>query len=162
MVDFNIADERLVPLVDIPNDELRQFADHWTRLRGDRPFPLRGDFDPVDIPNLLARVRLVDVESAGVFRFRLYSTNATNPDQRDMTGLTTDDYKDKAFGAMVTRHYAAVAKDAQPRCWHIKASVDSGQYEYMRVVLPLSRNGDICDMLLVKSERIINPFLLWR
>lgn len=162
MVDFKIVDERVIPLADLPSEELTQFVAHWNRIRGDRPFPLRGDFDPTEIPKLLQRVRLVDIEPNGVFRFRLYSTTATNPDQRDMTGLTTDDYRDKGFAAMVTRHYATVAEDGEPRCWHIKASVESGEYEYIRVVLPLSRKGEACDMLLVKSIRITNPFVLWR
>ena len=63
---------------------------------------------------------------------------------------------------MVTRHYAAVAERGEPICWHIKASVEAGDYEYLRAVLPLSRKGETCDLLLVKSQRISNPYVLWR
>ena len=124
--------------------------------------PLRRDIDPTEIPSLLEHIRLVDVEPGGVFRFRLYSMKATNPDQRDMTGLTTRDYRDVAFGEMVTRHYAASAESGEPRCWHIRASVEAGNYEYLRLVLPLGKTGPACAMLLVKSQRIANPYVLWR
>lgn len=159
MVAFTLLEERLIPLADIVSRDLRQLVDYWDRIRGDRLFPMRRDFDPVEVPKLLRNIRLADVEMGGVFRFRLYSSDSTNPDRRDMTGLTTNDYEDTGFGDLVTRHYAAVAADGVARCWYIKASVATGDYEYHRVVLPLSRTGEKCDILLVKSHRIVNSVL---
>lgn len=159
MVGFTPLEERLVPLTDIASHDLRELVDYWDRIRGDGFFPMRSDFDPVEIPKLLRNIRLVDVEKGGVFRFRLYSSDSTNPDKRDMTRRTTHDYEDGGFGEMVTRHYAEVAADGKAKCWHIKASVHTGNYEYHRVVLPLTRTGAQCDMLLVKSHRIENSVL---
>jgi len=160
MVGFTLLEERLIPLTAIASHDLRELVEYWNRIRGDRCLPMRSEFDPVKIPKLLRNIRLVDVEKDGVFRFRLYSSDSTNPDKRDMTRRTTTDYEDRGFGDMVTRHYAAVAADGVARCWHIKASVRTGDYEYHRVVLPLSKTGERCDILLVKSHRIVNSVLL--
>ncbi|MDP6690291.1 MAG: PAS domain-containing protein [Alphaproteobacteria bacterium] len=162
MTDFQVIEEHLVPIDRIPDAGLTALVSYWERKKGGRPFALRRDIDPADIPGLLGNIRLVDIEAQNVFRFRLYGTHATNPDQRDMTGLTTGDYEDKAFGEVVTRHYAEVAADGVARCWHIKARVDAGEYEYLRVVLPISRNEKTVDALLVHSARLKNPFVLWR
>ncbi|MFC7047698.1 PAS domain-containing protein [Emcibacter nanhaiensis] len=32
---------------------VRLFADHWRKLRGDRPIPARQDFSPINVPVLL-------------------------------------------------------------------------------------------------------------
>lgn len=160
MVGFTPLEERLIPLTDITSNDLRELVEYWDRIRGDRCLPMRSDFDPVEIPKLLRNIRLLDVEKDGLFRFRLYSSDSTNPDERDMTRRTTHDYEDRGFGDMVTRHYAAVAADGEAKCWHIKATVATGDYEYHRVVLPLSRTGERCDILLVKSHRIVNSVLL--
>lgn len=162
MANFQLIEELPVPPAEIPSGPLRDMLAYWERKRGDKPFALRRNIDPTEIPQLLGNIRLVDIEPDDVFRFRLYGSKSLNPDRRDMTGLTTRDYEDEGFGQLVTRHYATVAAGQEPRCWHIKASVDDGSYEYMRVVLPLSRSGTACDMLLVKSERVTNPFVLWR
>jgi len=162
MTDFELTVERLLPLDDIPDAKLAALVEYWKRTKGNRPFALRKDIDPAEIVRLLGHVRLVDIEDDSVFRFRLYGSQATNPDKLDMTGRTTLDYEDKAFGEMVTRHYAEVAKDGIARCWHIKAQVDAGEYEYFRVVLPISGNGKTIDELLVSSTRTKNTYVLWR
>ena len=162
MTDFQVIEEHLVPIDRISDAGLAALVSYWQRKKGGRAFAFRRDIDPTEISELLGNIRLVDIEDQDTFRFRLYGSNATNPDQRDMTGLTTHDYEDKAFGDIVTRHYAMVAGDEVARCWHIKAQVESGEYEYLRIVLPISRNEKTVDALLVHSVRIKNPFVLWR
>lgn len=45
---------------------------YWDSIRGQRPAPRREDFDPTDIPRLLANVVLLDVVDGGSdFRFRV-------------------------------------------------------------------------------------------
>lgn len=162
MSGFTILEEQLISLDEIENTELSEFVAYWRLKAQGRAFALRKDIDPVEIPTLLGSIRIVAIEGNGLFRFRLYGTNATNPDGADMTNKTTKDYDDKDFGDFVARHYAAVAADGQGRCWHIKAEVDEGAYEYIRVVLPISYNGETVDGLIVKSTRIKNEALLWR
>jgi len=160
MTNFRLREERSIPLDDIPDTKLAALVAYWKRKKGKRPFALRRDIDPTEIVNQLGQIRLVDIEDDNVFRFRLYGSQATNPDKFDMTGRTTLEYQDKAFGEMVTRHYTEVAKDGIPRCWHIKGRVDAGAYEYLRLALPISGNEKTIDGLLVSSARIKNPNLL--
>ena len=113
MPGFDLKSEELVPLPQIPDDSLRKLVDYWDSLREDRPFASRAQIDPLQIPDLLGHLRIVSIEPGGIFRFRLYGSLATNPDHADMTNKTTRDYQDKAFGDLVTRHYAAVACDGR-------------------------------------------------
>ena len=159
MEKFEVISERQLSLGEIPDEKLAKLVAYWTDKKGDLPFALRQDIDPAEIIGQLGQIRLIDIEAGGVFRFRLYGSNAVNPDQVDMTGRTTREYNNVAFGDMVTRHYAEVAADGRPRCWHIEARVTEGDYEYLRVVLPISRNGTTVDSLLVSSSRIKNPLV---
>lgn len=160
MTDFRVLQETLVPLDAIQEPSLADLVAYWRQKKGDRPFALRKDIDPTEMPKLLGSIRLVAIEAAGVFRFRLYGMRSTNPDRTDMTGKTTGDYQDKGFAEMVTRHYGAVAAAGEPRCWAIEARVAEGRYAYLRVVLPISFGGEVLDGLLVKSSRIHNDALL--
>lgn len=127
---------------------------YWNSKRGAKSFAYRDDLDPVDIPELLGHVRLVDIEAGGVFRFRVYGTSATNPDQRDMTGKTTQEYQDKAFGDLVTAHYRAVAESGEVRCWRVLGQLGTKSYAHLRVVLPVSRNREFVDSLLISSSLV--------
>lgn len=162
MVDFSERSERIIPIDNIPSFKLQALVAYWTKKKGDLPYLKRSAFDPMEIADLLGQIRIVEIEPDQVFRFRLYGSNATNPDRFDMTGKTTRDYQDKNFAELVTRHYSIVAEDGQPRCWHINATVSQGTYEYFRVVLPFSYCGTEMDALLVSSDRIRNDSLLWR
>jgi len=162
MAGFTLLAEKLIPLDEIPEPKLRQLVDYWREKAGGKPFALRDDIDPGDILDLISNIRIAMIEPEGVFRFRLYGSEATNPDQVDMTGQTTAAYPDPGFRDLVDRHYGEVAADGVARCWHVVAAVDQGRYEYQRVVLPLSYGGGGMDALLVKSARIANDALLWK
>ena len=155
---FELVTVREIPLEDIPDDKLMALYRYWKARKQERAFALREELDPVDIPELLGSVRLVDIEDGGVFRFRLYGTSAANPDQVDMTGKTTRDYPTKEFGDLVTAHYAQVASDGVGRCWFIDSTVGGEKYTYFRIVLPISRSGTEVDALLVSSKRSEYPF----
>lgn len=48
----------------LPNDadpRLKRFLAHWLSIAGDRPLPARADLDPIDVPDLLPFVFLVEV-----------------------------------------------------------------------------------------------------
>jgi hypothetical protein len=55
-------------------EELRKALAYWERKRGERRMPRRADIDPVEIPDLLPYVRLVDVVARGQYRYRLVGT----------------------------------------------------------------------------------------
>lgn len=60
---------------------------YWESLCGDRKTPLRSDFDPIDIPQVLADVVFVDVVDGGAdFRFRVIGENARSALFENYTG----------------------------------------------------------------------------
>ena len=156
MSGFVLKSEEIVPLSQIPDGPLRKLVDYWESKREGHPFAMQARIDPTQIPHLLGHLRIVSIESDGAFRFRLYGSLATNPDLVDMTNKTTAEYRDKAFGKMVTRHYATVARDAAPRCWHIIGHVAGLVTDYLCLVLPLSGDGVTMNRLLISSSHIAN------
>lgn len=148
-----VKEERLdCDVAKLPSSLARLFA-YWQRQRGDRPMPRRDDIDALDLRANLGRVHLLAVEGPETFRYRLYGSRVTNPDAVDMTGKTTDDYSDQAFGKLVTRHLAICVRERAPLCYAISARLDGEPYEYKRMSLPLSADGTKVSGLLVGTER---------
>ena len=58
----------------LPDPYLRKALAYWQRKRGERHMPRRADIDPVEIPDLLPYVRLVDVVAPGQYRYRVVGT----------------------------------------------------------------------------------------
>jgi len=127
---------------------------YWQQKCGGRAMPSRSDIDPTEIQyNLAGRVHLLEVEGPALFRFRIYGNRVANPDARDMTGRTTLDYKDPEYSSLVTRHMSDCVRERSPICYHIRAKLDGEPYEYTRLTLPLSTDGNRVDMILVGSLR---------
>lgn len=156
-----ISDTRVTPTLEA-TPLLKRLHDYWDRCRGTRRMPRREDIDPAEIRTILKRIHLLDVISPTTFRYRVYGSNVSNPDARDMTGLTTADYRDTQFGEMVTRHLADVVREAAPICLHVRATLERQPYEYYRLTLPLSPDDERVSMLLVGSQRITLPLHLMR
>jgi hypothetical protein len=148
-----IGEARLDLTRDALPPRLAHLLAYWREKRAARAMPSRVDIDPVEFAANLGRIHLLVVEAPNTFRYRIYGSNVTNPDAADMTGRTTLDYLDRAFGAMVTRHLAASVTERQPICWHVRARLDAQPYEYCRIALPLSADDTQVDMLLVGTER---------
>ena len=151
-----LSEDRIAPS-SAETPKLRQLLDYWEARRGGRRIPRREDVDPDDVPALSGRIHILDALSPTEFRYVIYGRNLTNPDRRDMTGLTTRDYEDTAFGAMVTRHLGEVMVTATPVCLHIKATLGGSPYEYFRLAMPLSPDDAAVTMILVGSERVTVP-----
>jgi len=77
---------------DIPFAKLRGIYQYWLDIKADRDMPSRADFNPVDIPNLLAHVSLVDVEhGTGRYKFRLIGTETVRAMGFEPTGQYLDE-----------------------------------------------------------------------
>jgi hypothetical protein len=59
------------PLTDA---SLRKVLAYWQHKRGERRMPRRADIDPVEMPDFLPYVRLVDVVAPGQYRYRVVGT----------------------------------------------------------------------------------------
>jgi hypothetical protein len=62
------------PDTQLPDAHLRKALAYWQQKCGARHMPRRADIDPVEMPDLLPYVRLVDVVAPGQYRYRVVGT----------------------------------------------------------------------------------------
>ena len=148
-----VTERRVDPASDPMPAELGALYSYWLRTRGDDPMPPRSAFDPSELRSNIGRMHLLDVEAPGVFRYRVYGSRVTNPDAADMTGRTTLEYRDRAFGELVTRHLRKCVDERAPICYDIRARLDELPYEYIRISLPLSEGRGEVGHILVGTVR---------
>lgn len=142
------------PLGNIAPDchpKIRALADYWLRIQPAARLPGRQHFDPVDVPDLLPNIFLIDVApGAADFTYRLVGSRVVEFFGRDLTG--------KSFVSAFIRPKVANAyidlcdavKTRQPR-WRRgrTAFVPTREYaEIERVYLPFAADGDTVDMVL--------------
>jgi len=150
---FRLIEEYRIPLDDMNVPRLARLLAYWTEKCDGDALPRRVDIDPTDLREHLGLVHLVDVVAPGTFRFRLYGSEWASPYGRDMTGRTTADYEDREFGALVTRHYQECVDGGAPVCHYVCGELERRLYAFLRLVLPMTQNGQGVDMLLVSPHR---------
>lgn len=150
---FQLLSEKRLDYEDLEDHTISAIWRYWRKQRrGTRP-PRRADIDPADLRNQLGRIHILDIEAPGIYRYRLCGSEVTNPDRRDMTGRTTMDYDDKAFGEMVTRHLSTALAERRPVCFEIEATARGLPYTYIRGVFPLADAEGGIEKLLVGTHR---------
>jgi hypothetical protein len=134
---------------------VRALYDYWqARCRDGRP-PRRSDIDPVDLPNLLRWLWLVDVarDAPGWpmrFRCRLMGTEHVRTMGHDPTGK----WMDEAFPTFLTNptyaDYVQVAEKGVPsyRAGVPLYHLNKGHVRMERIMLPLLGTGKTIDMML--------------
>jgi hypothetical protein len=140
--------------------------DYWKSRKGNRIAPARADIDPVDIPRLLPRVMLVDVETGPTgepdFRYRLSGTGIRNVHGYDATGLRPLDLKPPIYGRLIHAHYRAAAEAHAPLAHVIVMITNKKQRSYARIILPLSEDGETVNMLMTVdsgTQNLLQEFL---
>ncbi len=154
---FEIKSDRRVPLDGIGDPRLRRLLAYWVEKRAGRLMPSWSDLSLEDLAEHVSRLHVLDYEGPGRLRFRIYGGAVTNPEVRDMTGLTTQDYEDTRFGGLVTRHYQECVDRRLPICRHVVASLRGEPYEYFRLTLPLSDDARSVNMLMASPVRVTVP-----
>ena len=138
---------------DLNDLDLVCFFDYWAALCGDRPMPARKDIDPTQIrPAYLPDLMLIDVlHDPRRYRYRLVGTNVVQATGADRTGQFSDDVSFFQAYPIVLQQYDRVVETRQPLYSVEKFTNLENQtnYDVDRLLLPLSRNGRLVDMLLV-------------
>ena len=134
--------------------EVRALHDIWQRMRGGRGLPSRRDFDPVEVPQLLSRMFLIDVLPGASperrYRVRLKGTELVVLLGRDWTGRFLHEFSDLE----AADHLVAVAD-------HVVASrmpfISSGLFYRARdrstcqsesILLPLAEDDGDVNMIM--------------
>ncbi|CAN0205482.1 MAG: PAS domain-containing protein [Thalassobaculaceae bacterium] len=119
-----------------------RLLDAWNAWRGERPLPDRADVDPIDIPDLLPNLILLDVEDDD-FRFRLVGEQIASR------------YGGRLKGRLISEVMSGPGLDEtlyeHRRCAEDRRAVIISQARelataddrraYMRLILPLGNDG---------------------
>lgn len=154
---FYVVQDVRVPLECLAEERLGRLLDYWHRSCSNGHLPTGPCIDPAALGEHLTRLHILDVEGPLQFRYRLYGTRVTNPDLADMTGKLTTEYRDTAFGNLVTAHLAECVEAAAPVCREIIAVKIGLPYSYRRLILPWSNNDGRVTKLMVSPHRLLVP-----
>lgn len=123
---------------------------YWNEKRGDRPMPARRDIDPLDLPDHLGNLVLIEVEHEPLrLRYRLIGTRITSAMERDSTGKYYDEVYEPAIIEHVYDSFRWILRHKAPLRTHGQAFYpDKNFYDYETLNLPLSDDGVTVNMVL--------------
>ena len=108
--------DRYSTFTTLPKDlhpELARFLDYWLDRRGDKAMPGRTDIDPMDIPDLLPGICLLEAGNLASptckIRFRLAGTRLREMVGYDVTGRCIDEVFDPVTAEKMIATYQWIA-----------------------------------------------------
>ncbi|MEH6630445.1 MAG: PAS domain-containing protein [Halopseudomonas aestusnigri] len=129
----------------------RALYEYWLSIHpSENMLPGRQHMDPIDIPQLLSNVWLVDIARNPVrFKFRLFGTAHAIAMEQDHTGDWIDEvYPDFTLSSTFP-DYMKLYENGIPSHRRGPASFHIPDYKMIeRIMLPLARNGSDVDMIL--------------
>ena len=139
------------PLPDAGDVRLRRLGDLWDAGRRDRLVPLYADLAVLDHPEWLGHLSLIEVVAGGLdFRYRVYGSALAAYYGRDLTGKTMRTLP-TAVGSLVRREYAQAYAERRPLLVQRRRRVRGVSIMIVKLILPLSTDGDAVDLLLAAS-----------
>jgi hypothetical protein len=136
--------------LDIQTPSLKRLYQDWDRKRGQREFPARADFDPLDLKYILGNLSLVDVLQDPLrFRYRIHATNVAERIGDELTGKEVLALPHADHRNLALEHFMQVIEQRVPSV-HLRhhEQVDQRVWNYEVLVLPLSSDGKTIDMLM--------------
>lgn len=137
----------------LASPKLRRFYDYWSSKRVIGRLPARRDIDPIEIPDLLPGITLMEVvhdpERGIRFKVRLFGTEHVRANRRDFTGRFVDEVFDGPEMTNLLPAYMGVVTNAEPHFWKSRIPLSGREhYSYHRLLLPLADDGKTVDMLI--------------
>jgi hypothetical protein len=128
-----------------------------SKCHRDRPgnqLPARADFDPVEMKAWLPGITLVDVQHhPRRLVYRLVSSRSVELRQRDVTGLTVEEaYHGSSLADVLENYRLAVDDQKVVYDWDATPSPDGLRQDVETLMLPLSSDGKLVDMVMVYIE----------
>ncbi len=141
----------------LPRDcapKIRALFDYWQSIHPEGGLPGRQHLDPLDIPQLLPNIWMVDVTRNPLrFRFRLVGTEIVKFVGRDVTGLWLDEFFEgyETSEASHAHRNCALAGEPAYRKGDVLFNPGRADLEAERIYLPLAQDGKEVDILLVMT-----------
>ena len=144
----------------LENAWLVRFYEYWLAKCNGARLPSPAQIDPIEIPQFLPSISLVDVVPEGGvrrYRFRLSGTLLVEFNQRDLTGRFIDEVYAPQDAHKIAGSYDWIVDTRSPHHWHSELMSEGRELiHYERLMLPLASDGETVDMLigLFEFERI--------
>lgn len=134
----------------LPDDKLQRLFAYWQTLGGEGRIPSRRDIDPVDIPDLLPNIFLLDVVGdAEDFVFRLAGSLVEDAFSMPLRGKSIAEIQRLAGTDIPVAHHIEVARGGGPRYREGKMRVAGREHwKIQRLLLPLASDGRAIDVLM--------------
>jgi hypothetical protein len=129
---------------------LAELYAYWRAKRGARFAPSRADIDPIEIPRLLPHLMLIDVVDGGArFRYRLAGTEVESRFGCSMVGRYIDEMMRGRYSDYLHDLYRELIASRRPLYSESAyGSEDDAPSQARRLMLPLSSDGSVIDMVL--------------
>lgn len=134
--------------------KIRALFDYWQKIHPEAGLPGRQHFDPMDIPQLLPNIWMIDVKQEPLcFRFRLVGTEIVKFTGRDATGLSLGEVYPEYKTTNAYRLHCNCVQSGEPayRKSGVLSNPGREHIEAERIYLPLAENGERVDILLVMT-----------
>ncbi len=132
--------------------KLQRLYEYWREKMRDGRLPARGDVDPLEIPELLGSVSLIDVvreREKYRYRFRLFGTQLTEKAQRDYTGEWLDEVLAADRIEELFPSFEEMIRTREPIFRRRALSVAGRQHiGYERLDCPLAEDGETVDTFI--------------
>ncbi|EDP65379.1 hypothetical protein BAL199_12001 [alpha proteobacterium BAL199] len=140
---------------------LRPLWHYWSERRRSRQCPARADIDPVDIPQLLPHIGLIDVEVDGPrFKYRLIGTRMNEIFGQNFSGSYLDESKNGQYAIFLHNLYAEAAGERRGLFSEtVFGYRDSRHLTVHRLILPLAENDEspVTMLLFANTFRLREP-----
>ena len=141
-------------LPDCVHPKVRKIFDYWVSIHPDSGLPGRQHFDPIDVPDLLPNIRLVDVVGDPPrFQVRLCGDRVRDHFGSCQQGQFFDEMYPPFANRPSYADFMAVIESGRPRVHQGFCELNPAKdfVPLERIVLPLASDGRTVDMLLVVS-----------
>ncbi len=137
----------------------QRFADYLASKAPPGKLPGRQHIDPLEIPDLLPFMMLIDVvrQQAGPsrYRLRLVGTEVVGIQGGDNTGRYVEDVLTAEEGEGIRQGYDEIVRSKQPEYRSgVVATPGREHVAYERVAFPLAADGEHVDMLIFVFVRL--------
>ena len=130
---------------------IRQVVEYWLSIHPTRGLPGRQHFDPIEIPDLLANIRLLDVFRNPLrFKTRLMGTVLHDFFGQEQTGLWMDECFADFHRSKMFKDLTDIIETPQPR-WrrgHPTLNYEKSFVTVDRVYLPFATDGETVDLVM--------------
>ena len=139
-----------LPAEAVTHPKVRRMYEYWMAKRAGRLMPSRSDIDPLDLPDCLGNLCLIEVtnDTPRRFRFRIDGTNLAELTGFDLTGKYVDQVPERGYRDLLVALYERVVLTGAPVFISDHEEWNGSGIQVLSVTLPLSSDGDCVDGIL--------------